>query len=137
MKDNREKTEKHWISFRVKPQEYSQIHQYFSATTCRKLSEYARKVLLKKPVIVRFRNQSADDFLSAMLPLKNELNAIGNNFNQAVKKLHSLRQSGEFKNWLLTYETEQQKLLQKIDEIKNNLHKIHEKWSQESPHHQP
>ena len=63
---------------------------YFSKTTCRKLSEYARNVLLQKPVIIKFRNQSADDFLDEMILLKNELNAIGNNYNQSVKRLHTL-----------------------------------------------
>ena len=97
MNDNNTISERHWIGFRVKPEEYRQIHRHFSATTCRKLSEYARKVLLNRPVTVKFRNQSADEFLSSMLPLKNELNAIGNNFNQAVKKLHSLDRISEFK----------------------------------------
>ncbi len=48
-----------------------------------------REVVLQKPVLINFRNQSADDFLKDMLGLKKELNAIGNNFNQAVHKLHN------------------------------------------------
>ena len=121
---------KNWISFRVKPQEYEQIIRNFSSTTCRKLSEYARKVLLNKPVVIKYRNQSADEFLSAMIPLKNELNAIGNNFNQAVKKLHTLNQILEFKNWLMTYDEDRKKLLQKADEIKDKINQIYEQWLQ-------
>ena len=41
------KTPKHWISIRVKPDEYVTIYNLYKATTCRKLSEYVRKVLLK------------------------------------------------------------------------------------------
>jgi hypothetical protein len=122
---------KNWISFRVKPQEYEDIHKLFSATTCRKLSQYARKVLLNKPVVVKYRNQSADDFLSAIIPLKNELNSIGNNFNQAVKKLHTLHEIPEFKNWLTTYETDRQMFLKKVDEIKTKINQLYEQWSQE------
>ena len=121
---------KSWISFRVKPQEYEQIHRHFSATTNRKLSEYARKVLLNKPVVIKYRNQSADEFLSAMIPLKNELNAIGNNLNQAVKKLHTLNQIPEFKNWLTSYETDRQILFKKVDEIKSKINQIYEQWLQ-------
>jgi len=121
---------KNWISFRVKPQEYEQIIRNFSSTTCRKLSEYARKVLLNKPVVIKYRNQSADEFLSAMIPLKNELNAIGNNFNQAVKKLHTLNQISDFKNWLMTYDEDRKKLLQKADEIKDKINQIYEQWLQ-------
>ena len=121
---------KSWISFRVKPQEYEQIHKHFSSTTCRKLSEYARKVLLNKPVVIKYRNQSADEFLSAMIPLKNELNYIGNNFNQAVKKLHTLNQISEFKTWVLNYEADKEMLLKKVDEIKIKINQIYEQWLQ-------
>jgi hypothetical protein len=131
MANSQNNKEKHWISFRVKPQEYNQINELFLVTTCRKLSEYARKVLLNKPVVIRYRNQSADEFLSAMIPLKNELNSIGNNFNQAVKKLHTLKQISEFKNWLISYEADRKNLLQKVDEIKIKMNEIFEQWSQE------
>ncbi|HVX28130.1 MAG TPA: hypothetical protein VHB70_17410 [Parafilimonas sp.] len=107
---------KGWISFRVKTQEYEQIHRNFSSNTCRKLSDYARKILMNKPVVVKYRNHSADEFLSAMIPLKNELNAIGNNFNQAVKKLHSLKQISEFKTWLISHDAGKELLLKKVDE---------------------
>src|SRR5690349_17355853 len=101
-----------WISFRVKPDEYQKIHALFSKTTHRKLSEYARNVLLQKPVIIKIRNESADQFLREMLLLKKELNAIGNNYNQAVKKLHTLNPIGEVKWWLNTHEPLHQNFLQ-------------------------
>jgi hypothetical protein len=66
-----------------------------------------------------------------MIPLKKELNAIGNNFNQAVKELHTLSEIGEFKRWLQVYESDRQSVLQKVDEIKCNVQKMYEKWSQE------
>ena len=103
MKD--EGIRKEWISFRVKPEEYDKIYNLFQQTTCRKLSEYSRKVLLNKPVVIKYRNQSADGFLEEMILLKNELNAIGNNFNQAVKRLHSLDTESQMKSWLLVYDS--------------------------------
>ncbi|TDH17781.1 plasmid mobilization relaxosome protein MobC [Segetibacter sp. 3557_3] len=131
MEKKEKNIEKHWISFRVQPEEYNQIHKHFASTTCRKLSDYARRVLLQKPVVVRYRNQSADEFLSAMIPLKNDLNALGNNFNQAVKKLHTLSQIHEYKAWILTYELDKKRLLEKVDEIKFQIQQIYDKWLQE------
>ena len=84
---------KYWISFRVKPEEYDKIHKLFRATTHRKLSEYARKVLMNKPVTVKYRNGLIDEFLTDIIPLKNQLNAIGKNLNQVVRKLHAVDQS--------------------------------------------
>ena len=122
---------KSWISFRVKPEEYEQIHRNFSSTTCRKLSDYARKVLMNKPVVVKYRNQSADEILSAMIRLKNELNNVGNNFNQAVKKLHTLNRLSDFKTWLASYDADKETLLKTLDEIKRKINQIYEQWLQE------
>jgi hypothetical protein len=93
------------------------------------LSDYIRRVLLKKPVVVKYRNQSADEFLSEMILLKKELNAIGNNFNQSVKKLHTLDDVPEFKSWIIQNETSKQILFNKINEIYNRMNQLYEIWS--------
>lgn len=128
MEEQKRKT-KSWISFRVKPKEYETIHDYFLATTCRKLSEYARNVLLKKPVYVKYRNQSADDFLSDMILLKKELNAIGNNYNQSVKKLHTLDRDPEIKNWIAENKNAHEYFLQKTEQIFERMDQIYREWS--------
>jgi hypothetical protein len=124
--DNRTK----WLHLRLKPEEYTQLHQQFSKTTCRKLSDYARKILLSKPVTKTYRNQSLDDFMAEMIRLRNELSSLGSNFNQAVKKLHTLSQIAEFKDWLITWELEKKTLLNKVEEIKSRINKIADQWLQ-------
>ena len=118
-----------WISFRVKPEEYQKIHGLFSKTTHRKLSEYARNVLLQKPVTIKIRNESADQFLNEMILLKKELNAVGNNYNQAVKKLHTLNNIGQVKWWLNAHEPVHQNFLQLTELIFQKLNEIHRQWS--------
>jgi hypothetical protein len=119
-----------WLHLRLKPDEYAKIHKQFKKTTCRKISEYLRKILLDKPITATYRNQSLDDFMAEMMQVRSELNSVGNNFNQAVKKLHTLQQIPEFKGWLITYELEKQILLNKVDEIKNRINKIADQWLQ-------
>jgi hypothetical protein len=119
-----------WISFRLKPEEYSQIDRRWKETTCRNLSEYARKVLLSKPVVIRYRNQSADQFLSEMILLKKELNAIGNNFNQSVKRLHAMDKVTEIRSWAILNESTKRSFMNKIVEIENRLEQIYQLWSQ-------
>ena len=75
-----------WISIRVNEDEYKKIQNPYKATTCQAMREYTRNLLLNKPVTVKYRNTSLDDVLEEMIRLKNELNAIGKNFNQAVKR---------------------------------------------------
>lgn len=117
-----------WLHLRLKPDEYQKIHRKFSKSTCRKLSEYARKNLLNEPLTMNYRNQSVDEFMYEIIRLRSELNALGNNFNQAVKKLHTLQQIPEFKAWILSHELEKKILFNKVEEIKNYIEKISEKW---------
>ncbi|WP_413998103.1 plasmid mobilization protein [Flavobacterium sp. W1B] len=117
-----------WLHLRLKPDEYQKIFSKFSKSTCRKLSEYARKKLLDKTVIINYRNQSLDELMTEIIRLRAELNALGNNLNQAVKKLHSLQQIPEIKEWIISYELDRKILLNKVDETKKHIQKIAEKW---------
>lgn len=97
MKKQEQIVRKKMVPFRMNDDEFTQLGKLHKQSTERHLSNYMRKVLLQKPVVIQYRNQSADDFLNDMLALKKELNAAGNNFNQAVKKLHLLDKIPEFR----------------------------------------
>ncbi|MEZ7507006.1 plasmid mobilization relaxosome protein MobC [Flavobacterium sp. Arc2] len=118
------------VGLRFTPEEYAKIERKWKTSTCRKLSDYIRKHLFNKPITTNYRNQSLDDFMAEMMRLRGELNAIGNNFNQAVKKLHTLNQISDFKHWLISYELEKKILFNKVDEIKKQIQKIAESWLQ-------
>ena len=128
MKEKNNRTK--WFHLRLTPDEYKKVMKEFNKSTCRKLSDYARKNLLQKPIVNTYRNQSLDDFMAEMINLRGELNAIGNNFNQAVKKLHTLQQHEEFKHWLISYELEKKILFNMVDEIKKHIQKFAESWLQ-------
>ena len=85
---------------------------------------------MQKPVTVKYRNQSADDFLKQMLDLKKELNSIGNNFNQVVHKLHILDKIPEFRAWVNHYDGLHQLLVSKVEEIKLRMNQLYEQWLQ-------
>ena len=84
--------------------EFERLETLRNQTTERSISEYIQLIVLRKPVIVKYRNQSADDFLRQKLELKKDLNGIGNNFNQAVHKLHILEKIPEFREWIFQCE---------------------------------
>ena len=125
-KNNRNK----WLHLRLRQNEYSAIHNRFKNTTCQKFSDYVRKVLMSKPIVTTVRNQSHDALMAEAIKLRNELNNIGNNFNQAVKKLHTLQQIHEFGYWINTYEKDNRIIQQKIDEVKKHIQNLGEKWLQ-------
>ncbi|MBN8789776.1 MAG: plasmid mobilization relaxosome protein MobC [Terrimonas sp.] len=118
------KTPKKWISIRVKPDEYTAIYKLYKATTCNKLSQYVRKVLLQKPVVIQYRDESTREILSALNQLSRELSAVGNNFNQTVHKLHTLDHIPEIKIWAELTESGRQNLLKKTEDIRVSINQI-------------
>jgi hypothetical protein len=130
MKKQEHEVRKFFIKIRMNAAEVEQLKKQQQQSTERSISNYVRKIALQKPVTVKYRNQSADDFLKEMLLLKKELNAIGNNFNQAVHKLHLLDKIPEFRFWVTHYEGLQQAVANKVEDIKLQVAKLYEQWSQ-------
>ena len=116
------------LQVRLTPKESEKINNKFSNSTSRNLSDFVRKILLDKPITIKTRNQSLDDFMKEMVALRSELNAIGNNYNQVVKRLHSLRHIEEIRSWLLHNESTRQILINKIEEIKQKIYSISDQW---------
>jgi hypothetical protein len=88
--------------------DYERVSNLYEASACRTLSEYFRKVLLQKPVMILYRNQAAEDFLSMAIDLKNELHA-------AVRHLPQE-----------DMQSDKQILTDKIDEISRRLTQLYE-----------
>jgi len=128
--ERNKKVRNKWLNIRVNEKEYNSILDLYKKTTSQSISEFARNMLLKKPIIIKYRNQSADQFLSEMIKLKNELNAIGNNYNQAVHRLHILERIPEIKTWLLIHDTLYQSFIKKVEEIKIKMNQIFQLWLQ-------
>jgi hypothetical protein len=116
------------VTLRLTPAEFEQINKKFKTTTCRKLSDYMRKILLTGSVTILTRNQSLDDFMTEMISLKNELSALGSNYNQAVHKLNILNKIPEFRDWILTHYLNHEIFINKVEEIKKRINQFSEKW---------
>ena len=123
-KNNRTKI----ITLRLTRAEYNQLNNKFKTTTCRKLSEYMRKVLLTGKVTMLTRNQSLDDFMAEMIALRNELSALGNNYNQAVHKLHILNNLPELREWTLKHYVSHEIFINKVEEIKKRINQFASQW---------
>jgi hypothetical protein len=119
------------LTVRFSEAEFNKIEVSFRTTTKRKLSEYVRFVLLEKPVTVYTRDQSTDDMLALFTSLRNELSAIGNNFNQAVKKLHTMDRIPEIKAWTEASEKHRELFKEKVAEINQKIAQLSDKWLHE------
>lgn len=116
------------MTVRFTTKEYEKLEAKFHTTTSNQISQYVRNVLLEKPVVVKYRNESLDNFMEELIQIKQELNAIGSNFNQAVKKLHLLKQIPEFRQWVANNEEAQKQLIEYSNNIQQRINQMAEKW---------
>jgi len=122
---------KYWLTVRLNQAEYEQLEQLFRQTTQRNISAYVRHIVLQKPVNVKTRNVSIDDFLSDMLPLKKDFKQASASFETAVQQLCTLERIGDFEQWILANESDKIILNQKIDAILIRINQLYKLWSQE------
>jgi len=123
-------TRKLWLTIRLSEDEQQLLNKLMRDSTCSMLSDYVRKVVLNKPINIKYRNASIDDFLTDMLALKKELNYIGHNFNQAVHVLHTLERIGDFQHWIITNEQDKARLFKHIETISFRIESLYTLWSQ-------
>ncbi|KGO79965.1 mobilization protein [Flavobacterium beibuense F44-8] len=116
------------IYVRLTDKEFSTLETRCKNSTCRSVSEYVRHCLFTKPITTLTRDASADEAIMQMSHLNRELNAIGNNFNQLVRRVNTTSQASEIKGLLLLFESQKKTMFSKIDEVKEQLQKLAEKW---------
>lgn len=112
------------LKVRLTPTEMEILLEKQSGTTCNSTSEYARNLLLGKRITYYFRNQNLDNNLEELKVLTKELNLCGINYNHTVKRLHSLQNFEEIKEWLLINESNKKIVIKKMDEIRFKISEI-------------
>lgn len=130
MKQN-ESVRTKWFNIRMTEEEYQAVLDLAKQAVCRSPREYARKTLLAKPVILRYRNQSLDDFITEMKSLKKSLDAIGNNFNQSIRRLHTFKHYPDLQEWIVLNEKDKTQLFRQIEAISNAITKAYQLWSRD------
>lgn len=117
------------VGVRFSVAEYDQLKSKFQSTTSRQLSDYIRRILLNKKVTVFTRNKSLDEFMAEMILLRKEMNAVGNNFNQSIKKLNALQHFPEVQLWFSVYDSSRKIIMRNVDEIKSKINQFSDSWS--------
>jgi hypothetical protein len=74
------------LNIRLSQQEWDQVKTLSSDTTCRNVSEYARLLLLDKPVRVFYDNPSLDNFEQLMTRLLAELDDLRDKIDNLLNR---------------------------------------------------
>lgn len=124
-KENR-KTKR--VTIRLSKAEHEQIFKKCKSSTCRKLSEYVRLVLLGKAVTTITRDGSMDEMMGEIIKVRTELSRIGVNTNQVAKRLHSLTQINEFREHLQHQDEHNEAVLSALEEAFTVINKLSDRW---------
>lgn len=130
MKENKKNKTK-MIFVRLEEAEYETLISRLKKTTERNLSAYIRKILAGKPMIKSVQNESLREVIVTLSQLQKDLNGIGNNYNQMVKRLHTTDKIPEIKTWMQHYLNERQHILDATKTLKEYLDETAQKWLQE------
>ena len=121
-----------WLKIRMTEEERRAFEALQRQSNCKTPSEYARKVLLGKPKVLQYRDDSLVDFETEMLELKRELRAISGNFDQMIRRLHTLQHLPGIQPWVQLNEEDKTRLDKQIETISADIETIFELWLQES-----
>ncbi|HXD78345.1 MAG TPA: hypothetical protein VN616_11090 [Puia sp.] len=89
-------TPKRFLSVRLSSEELEEVYQHSKSSSCRSLTEYVKKVLTKKPVMMKVRTESQDDLLGAVADIKNRLDQLAERA-QGKNEAEVLREIAEIK----------------------------------------
>jgi len=103
------------IAIMVSPGDYERLRVRFAASVSPTLSAFCREILLSRPVVIRYHNMAADEFLLIALEVKKELDGI----------IGHLR----FESPCPCAERQLAGLLEKVEELKLIMHQIYHQWS--------
>ncbi|QES88516.1 plasmid mobilization protein [Rhizosphaericola mali] len=130
MESHKQENRNLWLHVRLTISEMNQVRDAIASSTERKISTYARKLILGQPVILKVRNASTDAFIQELNTLKRELSAIGSNFNQVVKNINTLKDSPEGRIWFPLALENQKRLIEKISVIQEQIQQFARQWLQ-------
>lgn len=128
--DGKNKGRKRIIGLRLTADEFSELEKSWKQSTVRKLSEYVRRVLFGKTLTVYTRNKSVDELVEELMVLRQELNRIGVNFNQAVHRLNMLDHSPQMEIWVQRFELDKERFFMSVESIQSRLKLIGSAWLQ-------
>mgnify|MGYP003575457464 CR=1 FL=1 len=79
---------KYDIKLRVNQWHYDRLCKLLSQSHYKNMSELLRDIVCERQVITYTRDESLGVVMEELSHIRKELNAIGNNLNQAVKQIH-------------------------------------------------
>lgn len=118
------------IDVRLTGAEHSKIDNMYKISTCRTKAQYVRELIFNRPVRIFYRNQSLDDLIEEIVILNREINILKEHQSKTLEILYTYKNSSELNESIQLAALKITGLHKKMDEVKNQMEKITEKWLQ-------
>ncbi len=118
------------VKTRLTEKEYLELEKLLKKSNLKTMAELARKVLTGGQFNIYHRSDSLDEVIEEIRLLKNEINHIGVNINQLVKRFHQSETSFTLQD-IGGIISSQAKLEKKYAELQERFDKISDLWLQE------
>lgn len=118
------------VGVRFTIEEFQKLQDKSRNSTRPQLSEFIRRCVFDKPIVIKHRNQSLDEFMAMLMELRKELNAIGNNFNQSVRQINTFKDVQSTQNFAQAYAADRDNLFNRVERIEERIHRIADLWLQ-------
>ncbi|MEB2779917.1 hypothetical protein U3A58_05875 [Algoriphagus sp. C2-6-M1] len=118
-----------WLHIRLTDRELLKLKTNFGETVDDSLSEYSRRILLKKVVVGRYRDTSMQELLKELTTLKRDLHGLATNYNQLAKKMNMATENEVTSNRFQVEKLEQS-IQVALKQVSRFIDKTVEKWLQ-------
>ncbi|WP_339868976.1 hypothetical protein [uncultured Algoriphagus sp.] len=118
-----------WLHIRLTDRELLKLKANFGETIHDSLSEYSRRILLKKLVIGRYRDTGMQELLKELTALKRDLHGLATNYNQLAKKMNTATEN-EITSKRFQVEKLEQSIQESLKRVNRFIDQTVEKWLQ-------
>ena len=118
-----------WLHIRLTDRELLKLKVNCEETVHNNLSEYSRRILLKKVVIGRYRDTGMQEVLKELTALKRDLHGLATNYNQLAKKVNTANDDEINTNRYLVEKLEKS-IQESLKQVNRFIDKTVEKWLQ-------
>lgn len=118
------------IGLRVSVEFYKKMEQWQTQSNCRSVSELARRILYKEEIIWYHKDSRLDETARELALIRKELNAIGNNINQAVRIMNTTPLSDLITSEDKNISDSNKQLLRHLSRVAEMIEAVSKQWLQ-------
>ncbi|MBZ4188969.1 hypothetical protein [Niabella beijingensis] len=119
---------KYDIKLRVNQWHYDRLCRLLSESHYKNMSELLRDIVCERQVVIYTRDESIGVVMEELTRIRRELNAIGQNINQAVKQINTTVDKNKILVFGLELSAQHQQVLQLTEQLFPIISQLAKKW---------